>query len=141
MPHRIVHVLLVVALASSGVSAPFMHVHAHGASSSHGEAIDDHCAHHHAEGAHWHAPGSPVPDTAGAPAADGPGHRHAAVALSVSGIETSASHPGPSFVRADAPETGVPSGPTGARAPVAADSGPDPPPRSVNPARAPPVRS
>ena len=142
MPHRIARVLLAVALVSSGVTAPFMHVHAHGAAhpASHGDGTDEHCAHHHAEGAHWHPPGSAASDGGGALATAGGGHRHAAVALSAAAIETSSPAVDQPWLRLDAPESGIPSKPARAHLPVDPTAGPDPPPRAVA-ARAPPVRS
>lgn len=143
MPHRIACVLLAVALASSGVTAPFMHVHAHGAAhpASHGDGIDEHCAHHHAEGAHWHPPGSAAPDGGGALATAGAGHRHAAVALSAAAIESSSTDVGLSLAPIEGPDAGAPPIERGARTPVDPTAGPDPPPRAVGAARAPPVRS
>lgn len=145
MPYRIVHLVLVAALVFSGASAPFMHVHAHGSghgsSSAHGEAVDEHCAHHHAEGVHWHPQGSPARGTDRALARTGSGHRHAAVALSAAAIEVASIDVGASGVQVAAPETGIPSVPDGARAPVATDAGPDPPAPRLRAARAPPVRS
>ena len=142
MPHRIARVLLAVLLASSGVTAPFMHVHAHGSAhpaASHGDGIDEHCAHHHSAGAHWHPAGNAAADSGAALAAAG--HRHAAVAMSAAAIEGSPTDVGQSFAPLDAPESGMPSHPSGARAPVAEDAGPDPPLRAVAAARAPPARS
>ena len=144
VPHRIARVVLAVALASSGVSAPFMHVHAHGSAhpvSSHGDGIDEHCAHHHSAGAHWHPAGNAAPHSGTALAAAGAGHRHAAVVVSAAAIESSPLDIGQSFAPLDAPESGMLSDPSGARAPVAEDAGPDPPPRTVDAARAPPARS
>ena len=145
MLHRIVHLLLVAALVFSGASAPFMHVHAHGSghgsSSAHGEAVDEHCAHHHAEGTHWHPAGSPDRGTGGTFAPAGSRHRHAAVALSAAAIEVASIDVGASCAQVAAPETGIPPLTAGARAPVAADAGPDPPPSPHRAARAPPVRS
>lgn len=145
MLHRIVHLLLVAALAFSGASAPFMHVHAHGsgygASSTHGEAVDEHCAHHHAEGVHWHPTGSPARGQGGTVAPAGSRHPHAAVALSAAAIEGATTDVGASCAQLAAPETGIPSVSAGARAPVAADAGPDPPPPLLPAARAPPDRS
>ena len=138
MPHRIACVLLAVTLVSSGVSAPFMHVHAHGAS-SHGEGIDEHCAHHHAEGVHWHPTRSAAPDSGGA-LATGAGHRHAAVALSGAAIESSSTDLGRSLAAIETPETGAAPVERGVRTPVDPTAGPDPPHRTAA-ARAPPVRS
>ena len=143
MPQRIVRVLLAVALASSGATAPFMHVHAHGAAhaASHGDGIDEHCAHHHAEGAHWHPAGTATAGGGSALATAGGAHRHAAVALSASAIEGSPTGVGPSLAPVEAPEAGAPPIERGGRAPVDPTTGPDPPPRAVAAARAPPVRS
>lgn len=142
MLHRIARLLLVVALVSSGATAPFLHVHAHGADhgGSHAEEADEHCAHHHAEGAHWHLGGSPAPRTGGAFATDSASHRHAAVALSAAAVETVAAGLNAACALVDAPESAVPAGPGGMRARVAADAGPDPPPLILLAARAPPVR-
>ena len=144
MAHRIARVLLAVALASSGVSAPFMHVHAHGSAhvaSSHGEGIDEHCAHHHAEGVHWHPPGSAAPARGGALATAAAGHLHAAVALSAAAIGSSPVDVGQFLATVEAPEAGAPPIERGVRTPVDPTAGPDPPPCAVGAARAPPVRS
>ena len=144
MPHRIARVLLAVALVSSGVSAPFLHVHAHGSghvASLHGEGVDEHCAHHHAEGVHWHPTGSPASDGGSALATAGAGHRHAAVAVSAAAIESSSTDLGRSFTPLEAPEAGAPPLERGARAPIDPTAGPDPPFRTVAAARAPPARS
>lgn len=144
MLYRIVRLLLVAALVFSGAFAPFMHVHAHGSGhgspAAHGEAIDEHCAHHHAEGAHWHPTGSPARGTDRALAPAGSRHRHAAVTLSAAAIEVASIDVGASCVQVAAPETGIPSVADGARAPVATDAGPDPPAPRLLAARAPPVR-
>ena len=144
MPHRIAHVLLVVALASSGVAAPFRHVHAHGPahgrSSSHGEAADEHCAHHHAEGAHWHLAESRAAGADGSRPAAGPAHRHAAVTLPSVAVETSPVWIDVSAAPVEMPAAGVLPTPLEAYAPVDLTAGPDPPSR-VDAARAPPVRS
>jgi len=139
MPQRIARVLLAVALASSGATAPFMHVHVHVAS-SHGDGIDEHCAHHHAEGVHWHTAGNPAADGGGALATAGTAHRHAAVALSAAAIESSSTGVGPSPAAGEALEAGALPIERGVRAPVDPTTGPDPPPRTVAAARAPPVR-
>ena len=145
MLQRIARLLLVAALATSSASAPFAHVHAHGhghgVSSSHREGIDEHCAHHHAEGAHWHLEGSQAADTGGVLATGAAPHRHAAVTLSSAAVETSSVGGGASFALVDAPESGIPAGPAGMRAPVASDAGPDPPPLILLATRAPPFRS
>ena len=145
MLHRIAHVLLAAALASSGVSAPFQHVHAHGpahgVSSSHGEATDEHCAHHRAEGAHWHLAEGHASGADGAPTATGPGHRHAAVALPSVAVETSLVGVDMSAAPVELPDADALPTPPGVPAPVDASAGPDPPPRAANAARAPPVRS
>lgn len=142
MPHRIARVLLAVTLAWSGVSAPFLHVHAHGphGASSHADGIDEHCAHHHAEGVHWHPTGSAASDGGGA-LATAAGHRHAAVALSAAAIESSSIDVGRSLTPIESPEAGAPPMERGTRTPVDPTAGPDPPPRAVAAARAPPVRS
>lgn len=145
MLHRIAHVLLAGVVASSGVSAPFRHVHAHGpdsgVSSSHGEGIDEHCAHHHAEGLHWHLTGTRAADAGGSLATAGSGHRHAAVALSAVATETAPVCLDASVAPHETPEAAVPPTSRGVRAHVDPTAGPDPPPRAVNAARAPPVRS
>ena len=144
MLQRIARALLAVALASSGATAPFMHVHAHGSAhgaSAHGDGIDEHCEHHHAEGAHWHPAGKAPADDGGAPAAAEAGHRHAAVALSAAAIESLSTGVGPFPAAVEAPEAGAPPIERGVRAPVDSTAGPDPPPRTVAAARAPPVRS
>ena len=139
----VAHVLLVGAVASSSVSAPFLHVHAHGSHSgvsSHGEGVDEHCAHHHAEGAHWHVAEGRVPgadELAGAVS----GHRHAAVALSAVAIEASPVCLDASVAPLETPEAGPPPASRGAHTHVDSTAGPDPPPRAVNAARAPPARS
>ena len=143
MLHRIAHMLLVGAVASSGVSAPFLHVHAHGSHfgvSSHGEGVDEHCAHHHAEGAHWHVADGRVPgadELAGA----APGHRHAAVTLSAVAIGASSVCLDASVAPLATPEADPPPASRGAHTHVDSTAGPDPPPRAVNAARAPPARS
>ena len=138
-----VRLLLAVVLASSGASAPFMHVHAHGAAheASHGDGIDEHCAHHHAEGAHWHPTAGATPGGAGALAPAGAGHRHAAVALSAAAIESSSIDVGQALAPLDAPGAGAPPVERGVRIPVDPTAGPDPPPCVVDAARAPPFRS
>lgn len=143
MAHRIARVLLALALASSGVSAPFLHVHAHGSAhaASHGAGTDEHCEHHHAEGVHWHPAGSAAPDSGGSLATAGGGHLHAAVALSAAAIESASTDVGRSITPIEAPEAGAPPMEHGARAPVDPITGPDPPPLARAAARAPPVRS
>ena len=110
MLYRIARLLLVAVLVSSGASAPFLHVHAHGsghgASSSHGAGVDEHCAHHHAEGAHWHLAGSRPRIRGGVLATGAAPHRHAAVTLSSAAVETSTAGAGASFALVDAPESG-----------------------------------
>ena len=144
MEHRIASVLLVAALVSSGVSAPFQHVHAHGpahgVSPAHGEAIDEHCAHHHAEGAHWHQAEGHASGADTAPTATGPGHRHAAVALPSVAVETSPVCVDVPAAAVELPDADPLPTPRGVPAPVDATAGPDPPP-TVDAARAPPVRS
>lgn len=142
MLYRIARLLLVVALVSSGATAPFLHVHAHGADHgvSHAEDADEHCAHHHAEGAHWHPGGSPGPRTGGAFTVDSPWHRHAAVALSAAAVQTASAGLDAACALVDTPASAAPAGPGGMRARVAADAGPDPPPLILLAARAPPVR-
>lgn len=142
MLHCIARLLLVVALVSSGATAPFLHVHAHGADhgASHPGRADEHCAHHHAEGAHWHLGGSPASRAGGALATGAASHRHAAVALSAAAVETAAVGLDAACALVDAPESAVPAGPGGMRARVAADAGPDPPPLILLATRAPPVR-
>ena len=139
MLQRMVHLLLVAAFSSSGASAPFLHVHAHGP--GYGGAVDEHCAHHHAEGAHWHPPGNPAPDARSALAASGAGHRHAAVSLSAVAIETPSTDTGAPSVLFDAPENGVAPRPAGPCVPVSADAGPDPPPLPLPATRGPPARA
>jgi len=144
MAHRIARVLLAAALVSSGVFAPFMHVHAHGSAhgaSSHGEGTDEHCAHHHAEGVHWHPTRSAASDSGGALATADAGHRHAAVALSSAAIGSPSTDVGLSLAPLEAPEAAAPAVERGVRTPVDPTAGPDPPPRAVGAARAPPVRS
>lgn len=141
---RTARVLLAAALASSGAVAPFLHVHAHGAAhpvSAHAGASDEHCAHHHAAGAHWHPIGPPSSEGGRSPAAAAPWGLHAAVALSAAATETPAVRLAAPAVPAAAPETGVLPAPRGARRPVDPTSGPDPPPRAVDAARAPPAPS
>ena len=143
MLKRIAHLLLVAVTASSGISAPFMHVHAHGpehGASTHGEAVDEHCAHHHAEGVHWHLE-TAAPDAGGGLAAAARGHRHAAVALSVVAVGTSTACLDASAAPADLPGAVARPVEHGVRTPVDPTTGPDPPPRAVPAARAPPVRS
>ncbi len=139
----VAHVLLVGVVASSSVSAPFLHVHAHGSHSgvsSHGEGVDEHCAHHHAEGAHWHVAEGRV---SGADALAGAvaGHRHAAVTLPAVAIEAAPVCLDASVAPLETPEAGPPPVSRGAHRHVDSTAGPDPPPRAVNAARAPPVRS
>ena len=143
MLQRIARLLLVVALVSSGATAPFLHVHAHGADhgASHAGRADEHCAHHHAEGAHWHPGGSPAPRTGGAFETGAASHRHAAVALSAAAVETASVGLDAPRAVVDTPASAVPAGPGDQRARVAADAGPDPPPLILLAARAPPVRS
>ena len=144
MLHRIACLLFVVALVSSGATAPFLHVHAHGAdfgvSSSHAEEADEHCAHHRAEGAHWHLGESPAPRPGGALATGAASHRHAAVALSAAAVETAPAGLDAACGLVDAPESAAPAGPRAMRAPVAPDAGPDPPLLKFLAPRAPPVR-
>ena len=142
MLQRIARLLLVVALVSSGATAPFLHVHAHGAhhGASHAGRADEHCAHHHAEGAHWHLGGSPAPRTGGALATGAASHQHAAVALSAVAVETASAGLDAPRAVVDAPASAVPAGRGDLRARVAADAGPDPPPLILLAARAPPVR-
>ncbi len=143
MLHCIVRLLLVVALVSSGATAPFLHVHAHGADHGgwHAEQADEHCAHHHAEGAHWHLGGSAAARAGGTFTTGAASHRHAAVALSSAAVEAASAGLDVAGALVDAPESGVPVGPGGLRPPVAADAGPDPPPLILLATRAPPVRS
>ncbi len=145
MLQRVAHLLLVAALASSGASAPFLHVHAHGrdhgAAASDGRRIDAHCAHHHAAGAHWHLNGGPAADAGGVLALAGDRHRHAAVALSAVAVETSPTWVAPAGALTCLPGAGLPPDPCGVHTPVDATTGPDPPPLSGDAARGPPVGS
>lgn len=147
MRKGIAHVLLVAVLASSGASAQFRHVHAHGAThhpghgapSSHGDELDEHCAHHHTQGVHWHAAGKGAADAEAELAAAG--HGHAAVTLSAVAIEVSPVRLDAPAAQLEAPEAGTVPGPRSLHAPVDPTAGPDPPPRAVDAARAPPVRA
>ena len=145
MLHRVARLLLVGTLVSSGASAPFVHVHVHGrdhgTSPSTGGEIDAHCAHHRSAGAHWHPTGRQAAGAAGARAAAGDRHRHAAVAPTAAAVETPSVRVAAAPALIEAPEAGVVPSPRGGRAPVGAIVGPDPPPRAVLAARAPPVRS
>ena len=144
MLRRLARVLLVAVLVPSGATAPFMHVHAHGSAhgaSSHEDGIDEHCAHHHVGGAHWHATGGAAAAGGGALATAGGRHRHAAVALSAAAIESSSMDVGRSLAPIEAPEAAAPPIERGVRTPVDPTAGPDPPRRAVDAARAPPVRS
>ena len=147
MRKGIAHVLLVAVLASSGASAPFRHVHAHGsahhpahgAPSSHGDESDEHCAHHHTQGAHWHPAVEGAADAEAELAAAG--HGHAAVTLSAVAIEVSPVRPDAPAARLAGPEAGTVPVPRSLHAPVDPTTGPDPPPRALDAARAPPVRA
>jgi hypothetical protein len=143
MRKGIAHLLLVAALVSSGAAAPFLHVHAHGPghpASSPGGAVDEHCAHHHAAGAHWHPVETPSSVPCG-PRAAAPGHRHDAVALSTAAIETSTAGPVAPTARVQTPATVARPVECGMRRPVDPTAGPDPPLRTLDPARAPPARA
>ena len=144
MLQRMVRLLLVMALASSGASARFLHVHAHGpdhgVSSAHGDSTDEHCAHHHSEGAHWHLAEGRASEADGSQTEAASRHHHAAVTLASVAVETSPVCVDVPAARVAMPDADAVPGPRGVRPPVDPTAGPDPPPRSAAAARAPPVR-
>ena len=140
MLHRIARLLLVAALVSSGASAPACtcaRLRTRGVAGARSGGRRALCA-PSCRGRALASGGEPgssrrrcaVDGRRAAPA-------RPAVTLSAAAIETSSIGVDTSSALVDAPETGIPSSRTGARAPVAADAGPDPPPLILLATRAP----
>lgn len=139
MPQRVARGLLVVVLVSAGASAPLAHVHPaghdHAALSPEGHS---HAAHHQEQGAHWHLTGRQVPDGPGIPARVGNRHHHAAVAVATVAVERPSVRGGGTPALLEVWEGGTAPDGQGRSVPVAANARPNPPPRILLVARAPP---
>lgn len=149
MVQRVAYVLLVAALVSAGGSAPFAHVHQRGpdhtALQPDEARLDSHSAHQqghrhrHAQGqgAHWHLTGRQAADAPSLTTRIGGPHHHP-VAVSTVAVERLSVRGGatPALAEVWAAET-VPALP-GRPVPVAANARPNPPPRILLAARAPP---
>ena len=90
MVQRLALLLLVVALVSSGASAPFAHVHPpdrhdHGPASI---QVHSHSSNHDSDDTHWHVRGQEA-HSAGELGRFGSRHRHVSVALAAVAVERS----------------------------------------------------
>lgn len=147
---RVAHVLLVVALVSAGGSAPFAHLHPH---SSHHTApppdearADSHSTHQQAhrhgqgqQGAHWHLRGRQAADGPATTTLVGNPHQRASVAIPTVAEKRPGGDDGATPALADVWEAGTVPDPPGRPVPVAANARPNPPPRILLAARAPPL--
>ena len=153
MIERFAYVLLIVALVSAGGSAPFAHVHPqspdHTAlqpdtapqpeeARAHSHSAHRH-RHHQGQGAHWHLRGRQAAD---GPATTLVGNRHhhpTTVAVATVAVERLGVRGGATPALADVWEAGTVPDPPGRPVPVAANARPNPPPRILLAARAPPL--
>ena len=139
----VARLLLVVALVSASGSAPFAHIHPHG--HDHGAVrLDDaqarnQPAHHQGEGGHWHLTGHHAADTPGTNTLVGDQHRPISVTLETNAIERPTVRIGTTPALVEVREAGIVPAPPARPVPVAANGRPNPPPRTVLGARAPPV--
>lgn len=155
MVQRVAYVLLVAALVSAGGSAPFAHVHPRGpdhtafqpdtARQPDEARLDSHSAHQqghrhrHAQGqgAHWHLTGRQAADAPGLTTRIGSPHHHP-VAVSTVAVERLSVRGGATPALAEVWAAGTVPDPPGRPVPVAANARPNPPPRILLAARAPP---
>ena len=142
MFQRVAHVLLVVALVSAGGSAPFGHVHppSHHPTAPQPEEAQahHHAAHHQGQGVHWHLTGRQAPDKPGTTTLVGNGHHHAAVAVATVAVDRPTVRGGATPGLAEVWEAGTVRVGQGRPVPIAANARPNPPPRILLVARAPP---
>ena len=145
MLQRVAHLLLVVALVSAGGSAPFAHVHRHGhdhTAPQPGEArAHSHAAHHQEQGAHWHLTGRQAADRPGTTTLVGDQHHHAAVAIAAVALQRPSVRDAATRALVEVWEAGIVPALQGRPVPVATNARPNPPPRVLLAARAPPVES
>lgn len=139
---RLAHVLLVVALVSAGGSAPFAHVHAHGHDPATPHA-DDAPAHNHAghrpgQGAHWHLNTQQAADSSGATTLGNDPRHHAPVAVATVAVERPSDRGGATPALSEAWEAGIVPDLPGRPVPIDSNARPNPPPRLLLAARAPP---
>ena len=143
MIHRVAHLLVAVALVSASGSTPFAHVHPDGPHRAAPRATDapdhSHSGHHQEQGAHWHLTGRQAADRPGSTTLDGDRHHHASVAVATVAVERPSVRGGPIPALAEVWENGVVPDPPSRPTPVAANARPNPPPRIVLAARAPPA--
>jgi hypothetical protein len=140
---RLAYVLLVVALVSSGGTAPFAHVHAHGdvhdATQPDEAQAHGHTEHHTDQGAHWHLTtrrAAAPPDTT---AVVGMRYHHTQVAVATVAIERPGVRVGSTPALSEAWQVGIVPVLPGRPVPIDANARPNPPPRIVLAARAPPI--
>ena len=143
MIHRVVRVLLVGVLVLAGGSTPFAHVHPHGHDHGTPRAVEarahSQSAHPQGQGAHWHLTGRQAADTPGTNTLVGARQHHTSVALPTVAVECPSIGVGATPALVEVCEAGIVPGPLGRRVPVAANARPNPPPRIILGARAPPV--
>ena len=143
MIHRVVRVLLVGTLVSAGGSTPFAHVHPHGhdhGAPRAGEApAHSRSAHHQGQGAHWHPTHRHVADAPGTTTLGDIRQHHASVALPTAAVERPSASVGVTPALVEVWAAGIVPDPPGRHVPVATNARPNPPPRIVLGARAPPV--
>ena len=143
MSYRVVRVLLVWALVSAGESMPFAHVHPHG--HDHGTPRAEEAralsqsAHHQGQGAHWHLTGRQAVDTPGTDMLVGVRQHHSSVVLPTVAVERPTVGVGATPALVEMWEAVIVPDPPVRPVPVAANARPNPPPRIVLGARAPPV--
>ena len=143
MIHRVVRVLLVGTLVSAGGSTPFAHIHPrghdHGAPRAGDAPAHSQSAHHQGQGAHWHLTGRHVPDAPGTNTLGDTRPHDASVALPTAAVERLSVGVGATPALVEMWAAGIVPDPSGRPMPVAANARPNPPPRIVLGARAPPV--
>ena len=155
MIERFAYVLLIVALVSAGGSAPFAHVHPQSpdhtalqpdtAPQPEEARLDSHSAHRqghrhrHAQGqgAHWHLTRRLAADGPGTTTRVGNPHHHPVAVLMVA-VERLSVGGNTTHALADVWQAGTGPDPPGRPVPVAANARPNPPPRILLSARAPP---
>ena len=153
MIERFAYVLLIVALVSAGGSAPFAHVHPqspdHTAlqpdtapqpeeARAHSQSAHRH-RHHQGQGAHWHLRGRQAADGPATTTLVGNPHQRASVAIPTVAEKRPGGDDGATPALADVWEAGTVPDPPGRPVPVAANARPNPPPRILLAARAPPL--
>ena len=142
MIRRLAHALLVVALVSSGGTAPFAHMHAHGdvdvATQPDEAQPHGHSDHHTGPGAHWHLTTPQAAASPGATSLVGIRHHHTQVAVATVAIERPVVRVGGTPALSEAWQVGIVPDLPARPVPIDANARPNPPPRIVLAARAPP---